>query len=115
MIARVLACGLIASFAAVPNAAALQSCSGCVGTGDSNSDSGGSCGGTVTIEVNVEPGKCRWFLSYEDWIPRCGQQKGCKPTVKRNCAGMSANTQLNFLRHNRFRRLVHSAAADVRR
>jgi hypothetical protein len=91
LLLSVLFCTAPQATAAVP-----QTCAGCVGSGGSTAVSGGTCSGLVTISVTVTEGKCRWFLGYEDWILRCGQQKGCTPEITRSWSGMPANSALDL-------------------
>ena len=45
-----------------------DNCTGCIGAGGTASASGGTCGGMITITVEVEPGTCRWIGSDDELL-----------------------------------------------
>jgi hypothetical protein len=77
-------------------AALATSCDGCMGSGGSSAASGGSCGGFVSIEITVSPGRCKWFFSPDPWTVACSQKSGCTPTVQRTWSGLDAGAGLDF-------------------
>ncbi|NOT29208.1 MAG: hypothetical protein HOP15_02035 [Planctomycetes bacterium] len=94
-----LACLFLSGLPA-PAASALPAralgCNGCGGSGGSNSASGGSCGGFVSIDVTVTPGKCRWLFNPDSWSLKCNQSTGCSVTVERSWGGLGSGTTLDF-------------------
>jgi hypothetical protein len=101
IVSRFFVClAVMASASFAPRAAPqAYTCGGCIGWGGVNAVSGGSCFGSLSIQVAVESGRCRWFINPDTWIATCGQREGCTPTVTRTWSGMPANTPLAFCIH----------------
>jgi hypothetical protein len=81
-----------ASAAAPP----YQGCNGCQGSSASATASSTTCGGSVSIQVSMESGKCRWLLQPDPEQFFCRQTKACTPHVGRSWAGLPAGTALRF-------------------
>ncbi len=81
--------------AVAPVPVPVVQCNGCTGMGGSNSASGGTCGGFVSINVVVNSGKCKWFFS-PDWMITCRQIYGCTPQVDRSWSGLDPGSTLDF-------------------
>jgi hypothetical protein len=73
-----------------------QSCTGCVGTGDSDSDSGGSCDGLVQITVTVAPGHCKVLSGEEPGDIQCRPNRNCVPTITRTWTGLEPGSVMDF-------------------
>lgn len=84
------------SIAPLAPAAAAQACTGCTGIGGSASASGGTCGGLVTITVNVQDGSCKILSGEEPGDIQCRPTRSCVPTVTRTWSGLAPATPLDF-------------------
>ena len=71
-------------------------CVGCEGTGGTSTASGGSCGGTVTIDVLMIDGSCKWTLGTEPGEFFCMQIQGCLPKITRSWSGLPPNSVVDF-------------------
>lgn len=84
---------------AAPSASPLPdtACVGCQGAGGGLATaSGGSCGGSVSISVTMQPGTCKFVMTSEFGLFDCRPVKGCKPTVARSWSGLAAGSELDF-------------------
>lgn len=80
----------------LPAARPAQACTGCLGNGGLGVQSGGVCGGRVEISVQVEPGKCKWAMTDEEFSFECRGVKPCHTLVTRKWSGLPPGSQLDF-------------------
>jgi hypothetical protein len=73
-----------------------QTCTGCVGSANSATVSGGSCGGLVSIQVNVQSGHCKVLSGEEPGDIQCRPSRNCVPTISRSWAGLEPWSDLDF-------------------
>src|SRR5262245_22573159 len=73
-----------------------QSCTGCEGTANSATVSGGSCGGIVSITVTVLNGHCKVLSGEEPGDIQCRPNRRCVPNVTRAWTGLDAGSLLDF-------------------
>lgn len=97
-LALVCVFALSASAVAPPTSGSVpvQGCNGCLGNASSASASGGSCGGMLTITVNVISGQCKFLGGEEVGEVQCRSIKNCLPVVTRTWAGMPPASGLDF-------------------
>lgn len=69
-----------------------QACDGCLGAGGTSSSSGGNCGGTVSIAIEVERGECGWYQEGDSLALDCRPRLGCATTITRQWSGLPPDT-----------------------
>lgn len=69
-----------------------QACSGCLGAGGTSSSSGGTCGGMVSIAIEVERGECGWYQEGDSLALDCRQKRGCSTTITRQWSDLPPGT-----------------------